>query len=276
MSGSRQQKQEIMERIKHGDVDAIYDMGDAYDRRGGFNRRAIFKENQRMAFKWYELAAEQGHREAQYRFAVMCSIKRDYKQAFKWFKLAAEQGCPTSIYNVGLMYKRGHGVDRDFEQAIKWLTLTKKQGADMAGLAGEALEEIQGQIQELTFRAKKGKNPADQYELGRMYWRGDGVAQDYKQAFKWFKCAAEQGHSLAQIRLGMMYRDGQGVDRDKKQAIKWLTLSAEQGDSGAQLRLGRMYRVDRDYEQSIKWLTLAANQGHSLAGKLLEEIQEQI
>ncbi len=47
-----------------------------------------------------------------------------------------------------------------------------------------------------------------------MYDKGLGVTQDYAQAAKWYRKAAEQGHAYAQFNLGYMYRFGQGVPQD--------------------------------------------------------------
>ena len=44
-----------------------------------------------------------------------------------------------------------------------------------------------------------------------MYDNGLGVPQDYKEAVKWYRLSAEQGHASAQINLGNMYAEGQGV-----------------------------------------------------------------
>ena len=68
-----------------------------------------------------------------------------------------------------------------------------------------------------------------QYNLGAMYYNGQGVPQDFKVAIKWFTLAAEQGFAAAQNDLGFMYYNGQGVPQDFKVAIKWYTLAAEQG-----------------------------------------------
>jgi hypothetical protein len=40
-----------------------------------------------------------------------------------------------------------------------------------------------------------------QYDLGWMYAKGEGVIQDNAEAVKWFRKAAEQGHSYAQKAL---------------------------------------------------------------------------
>lgn len=86
------------------------------------------------------------------------------------------------------------------------------------------------------------KEPStDQFNVGIMYYSGDGVTRDYKEAVKWFKLAAERGDILAQFYLGSMYDRGEGVERDFKEAVKWYQLAAEQGVAGAKQSLGIMY-----------------------------------
>jgi len=47
-----------------------------------------------------------------------------------------------------------------------------------------------------------------------MYNEGLGVPQDYKEAVRLYRLAAEQGHAEAQYNLGQMYRQGLGVPQD--------------------------------------------------------------
>ena len=109
-----------------------------------------------------------------------------------------------------------------------------------------------------------------QMKLGNIYVTGAkdiGFQQDYTQAAKWFRLAAEQGNVDAQYNLGTMYSNGQGVPQDYAQAVKWLRLAAEQGDASAQNSLGLMYGkgegVPEDYVQAHKWFNLAAAQGNA-------------
>ena len=44
-----------------------------------------------------------------------------------------------------------------------------------------------------------------QYELGTLYEKGQGVVQDYKQAFHWYKKSAEQGHVVRSTTWGSFY-----------------------------------------------------------------------
>ncbi len=51
--------------------------------------------------------------------------------------------------------------------------------------------------------AKQGDAEA-QYSLGFYYYHGRGVAQDHKEAVKWYRLAAEQGNADAQYNLNII------------------------------------------------------------------------
>ena len=69
-----------------------------------------------------------------------------------------------------------------------------------------------------------------QFGLGLIYKKGEGVAQDLKESFKWFKLAAEQGDNQSQFHLALMYQEGQGTDQDFVYAYMWFDL-ATSGDA---------------------------------------------
>jgi len=83
-----------------------------------------------------------------------------------------------------------------------------------------------------------------------MYSKGEGVAQDYKEAEKWYRLAAEQGFGLAQFNLGLLYYEGKGVPQDNKEAVKWWRLSAGQRVEQAQYNLVLMHDDSLDYLNS--------------------------
>lgn len=72
--------------------------------------------------------------------------------------------------------------------------------------------------------AKAGDSRA-QYQLGLMYYRGEGLRQDYRKAFVWYRRAAERGDIDAQLNLGLMYARGQGTDQDFVEAFKWFEIA---------------------------------------------------
>ena len=113
------------------------------------------------------------------------------------------------------------------------------------------------------FAAKVG-NVWAEHQLGNIYAR-DGFTQDYVQAEKWYRRAAEQGDVDSQWNLGVMYDIGRGVVHNDKEAVKWYRLAAERGDAKAQNNLGWMYHegqgVEKSYSMAMQLLQLAAKQG---------------
>ena len=57
-----------------------------------------------------------------------------------------------------------------------------------------------------------------------MYESGAGVLND-AEAMRWFRLAAEQGHTGAQNRLGFMYAFGEGVLKDPVLVHMWYTVA---------------------------------------------------
>lgn len=67
-----------------------------------------------------------------------------------------------------------------------------------------------------------------------------GVEQDYAEAARLYRLAAEQGFAPAQASLGALYAGGQGVARNYSQAMKWYGLAADQGYQAAQTSLNEL------------------------------------
>ena len=60
---------------------------------------------------------------------------------------------------------------------------------------------------------------------------------DYATAVKWYTLAAEQRDARAQFNLGRMYAKGEGVLQDYVYAHMWWNIAASNGDEyGAELR----------------------------------------
>ncbi len=64
------------------------------------------------------------------------------------------------------------------------------------------------------------------------FYNGNGVWQNYPQAFLLFHKAAEMGHSKSQHYISQMYLTGNGVEQNYTEAAKWL---AEADSSSAKL-----------------------------------------
>ena len=93
--------------------------------------------------------------------------------------------------------------------------------------------------------AKRQTEEAEQaesfYTRGNDYYSGrNGYRQDYAEAVRWYRKAAEQGYAKAQGSLGWMYEQGLGIPKDGAEAVKWYRKAADQGNAVAQRFLGRM------------------------------------
>ena len=90
---------------------------------------------------------------------------------------------------------------------------------------------------------------------GQDFQKGLDAARngDYATALRELRPLAEQGHAIAQYNLGVMYEFGHGVAQDYAEAVKWWRLAAEQchahprgrGDgNGGRTGARRLKRVD--------------------------------
>ena len=142
--------------------------------------------------------------------------------------------------------------------------------ADMAAraetLPGATRESLQRQL----FRAANEANDPDvMYLTGLMFDRGEGVPQDYQEAFRWYVLAAGAGQPGAMNSLGLMYALGHGVSQDHSEAMKWWTKAAEGGSIAALTNIATTYYtglgVQQSYPEAAKWFQLAADKGDANA-----------
>ena len=186
----------------------------------------------------------------------------DYATALAEWKPLAEAGDAVAQYNLGQMYRQGKGVPQDYEEAVKWYRLV----TDAKKFYGVSAQFVLGKFYVVSA----------QYFLGEMYRQGGGIPQDYEEAVKWYRLAAEAENNKysahahythsAQFYLGVMYDSGRGVEQDFAEAVRWWRLAAEAGDSPAQYNLGVMYDsgrgVEQDFAEAVRWWHLAAEAGH--------------
>ncbi len=146
--------------------------------------------------------------------------------------------------------------------AVLVVGLTAPAGAGFEdGMAAMARGDYATALEEWRPLAEQGNADA-QYNLGLMYYRGQGVPQGYAEAVKWYRKAAEQGHAFAQFSLGGVYHTGRGLPKDYAEAVKWYRKAAEQDFEQAQIVLGMMYSygsgVPRDPVQAHMWYNILA------------------
>ena len=140
--------------------------------------------------------------------------------------------------------------------------------------------------------AAEGGHPIAQWKLGRMYAKGDGVAQDDLRAYDYFSkianAHAEDSPSAPQaaivanafVALGRYYVSGipnSKVKADPERAREMFSYAASYfGNAEAQYNLARMYLdgvgMAPDSKYGIRWLGLAARKGQHQAQALLGQM----
>ena len=116
---------------------------------------------------------------------------------------------------------------------------------------------------------KSTESAEEMYALGEQYYHGNGVAQDYDRAFKYFEQAANAGSAEAMTYIGVMYALGRGVKQDYSKAMKWYTRAADAGSASAMNYIGLNYEdgkgVKQDYDKAMEWFVRAADAGNTYA-----------
>jgi TPR repeat protein len=222
---------------------------------------AYSKGDYATALRLWKPLAEGGDASAQHNLALLYEdgkgVPQDYAEAAWWYRMAAEQGLAASEMNLGRLYQLGRGVPQDYAEAAKWWRQAAEQGNAKAqvGLGDRYGREMCRVMAEI---------PASTKESIHRCLIEQGVPQDYVEAVKWYRKAAEQGDANGQVMLGLMYDLGRGVSLNPAEAVKWYTMAAEQGDGAGQANLGLAYLngtgVPKDYVLAYMWFDLAAAQ----------------
>jgi TPR repeat protein len=103
----------------------------------------------------------------------------DHTSAWFRFWALAHEGHAPAQFNLGQLYRAGHGVPADLGLARYWYEEAAAQGHGFA-----------------------------QYNLGIMYERGDGTPTDLIEARAWYRRAAAQDVAPARAALDRLDRQG--------------------------------------------------------------------
>ncbi len=206
------------------------------------------KRDSEEAFRYYRLATERGHADAQYCLGILCgqTIDRNKQEAADLLKLSAKQGHAAAQSLLSVMYTAGLGIEKNEEKATHWREQSAERGY-----------------------------PSAQDDLG-LILLSQGGEQNDQRAFRYFRLAAKQGLASAQYHIGAMYENGRGVKKNIPLALRWYKLAAERGCGDAQTHLGKKYEKGLDVELNNKeaahWYRLALKQEHIEGGYQLKQM----
>lgn len=124
--------------------------------------------------------------------------------------------------------------------------------------------------------AANANNLAALNALGRAYYIGEGVAQDFPQAFENFMKAATQGYAPSQNNVGQIYEFGNGVPVNTAKAFEWYSKAAIQKHKVGLFNAGRCFLngigVPQNEAKAKELLEESVSAGYVSANALLGDL----
>lgn len=166
---------------------------------------------------------------------------------------AAEAGMPLALWQLGIMYETGRGVEPDSARALGYFRRITDRFQDApphsvdadivansfvkvahyyaVGMPDAGIEVDKRLAQDKLLHAATHFRDAEaQYQLALMYLDGESNYGTI-QAIRWFRLAAQKDHHGAQARLGDLLFHGAGIEPAPIEGLMWLTL-ARRGAAG--------------------------------------------
>ena len=201
-------------------------------------------------------------------------VVQDYRTAVELFAEIAHEE-PDAAYFLGECYRLGNGVETNQSIAIEWY----RKAAELGDMLSELMlakinwenenfdEAFKGFKKLFEGNDERFKRTA-KYMLGRCYYHGAGVTQNYYTAVKMFSEMASEDADAAYY-LGECYRLGNGVEQNDYKAFQNMLFCAQKGGDEtslfAQQYVADCYTsgrgVEKDMQEAMKWVKKNAEQG---------------
>ena len=165
------------------------------------------EKNDREAARWFRAAAEHGYSYGQLNIGLCLrdgiGTDQNLAASFSWFKKAAGQGLSEASAELASMYEQGLGVQQDLQKANSIYKQLAEHGYQFARRKLADRKTVDGVADaEQVFQEYKslagGGDAWAQYELALKLTSGTGVKQNFSEAAKWYRAAAEKGLAAAQ------------------------------------------------------------------------------
>src|SRR5882724_3392068 len=130
-------------------------------------------------------------------------VSKNVDEAIKWLTKSAENGNLQAAGRLAAHYFFDMGEYKDIQEGIRWYRFGAERG------------DISDQTS-LAFILREGGFPFNDIK----------IEKDPNEAAKWYLRAARQGNGDAQIEIGEMYAEGEGVSQDFVEAYKWFNIAA--------------------------------------------------
>ena len=114
--------------------------------------------------------------------------------------------------------------------------------------------------------------------LGKEFYYGWNVPQDYDRALRYLTTASEHGDAISRFTLGFMYWSGRGCEQNQDKALELFLLAAKQEVPEAMYNVAKIL-LDKDYNknkaEAVEWLKRSANVGYGAAYDMLSNLEDE-
>jgi len=270
-----------------GSAEALFELHECY--RFGYG---VEKDNAK-AMEVLRKSAEMGYVKAQHALGFYYQRGNgdtpvDLHEAVKWYTLAAAQGDSGSkafLERLKDLIPLLEPAEKGDAEAQYKLAQSLIEHIDVGDTSTDSREEA---IRKWLLKAAENGHVAAQLDLAEAYaYFESGIwwiarKNDFAEAVKWYRKAAELGDPMGQGMLGWLYATGRGVDKDLKTAVEWFSKGAAQGNAEALFGMGfslreswlEPYNEEKDWKTVVDWYVKAADSGLKHELPELENIRD--
>ena len=253
-----------------GDAEAQFNLGMRYHEGDGVKQDASTARvwfEKAAASRWWSKAPAKGHAGAQFQLGLLYK-GNDLATARRWYEKAAAQGyapAKDALAKMQATSQQSPAASTSHYDVKDGQKSPEKPSASKPSVEIPSSAKPLSELELLQQCAAAGDAEA-QCALGRRYFTGKGVEQNYTTASIWLEKAAVLGHAEAQHTLGTLYKTGSGVVQNFTTACGWHQRAAAQGHAWAQWQVGWFYHKGKGVVKNIAtargWYEKAAAQGN--------------
>lgn len=210
-------------------------------------------------------------------------MSNDFSKAFKEYKKLADKGDDLAQYKVGCCYDEGKGTVPNSSLAIGYWTKAAARGnmdacrklvmaasneankkewllkladnGDVDAIMQLANSSMGNAKMQWLQKASDLGSPLAYFDLGQMYYEGEGVQQNYTRAYRYFE--KSNGYSKANERiLDYTYFGLDNQEADKKKAVEGYEKIGEKLSDDGIYKVGMYYYdVVHDMDKADSWFS---------------------
>ncbi len=262
-----------IKEAENGNREAAEILGDYY-----FDGRIINRVPEKAEYYYLKCAVPENTKVCA-RLGELLWLKGECRRAAGYYESCAADYPLLGVF-LGRQYMTGRHFGPDLNKAVKLFRQASDPGSQtgepgicaseqavkiLAGLYLDRSIKPDGDTLKIYERAAHLGDAECAAEAAEKYWNGEGVPEDRKKAFGYYRIAADAGCTEAQRVTGICLLKGTVTKADPSSAFRYLSPAAEQSDPEALYFLGTMYEegngTQQDAEKAFELYRRAADAG---------------